>query len=107
MARQGKPASWGEPTSPKNTQSFRLEPVAVPEPPVEDRKNAPPVKAPAGERFFLVAQTAHVPRLGTHFTLPAGKVISSAGYDIEALRSLGVPLEEVASGVTPRRARLV
>ena len=66
-----------------------------------------PVASPPRERFFLVKQTAHVPRLGTHFVLPAGKVISSGGYDIAGLEALGVPLEEVTEGVTPRRARLV
>jgi hypothetical protein len=49
----------------------------------------------AKERRFLVKEDARVPRGGSHFTLPKGKVISSLGYDIAALRNQGVKLEEV------------
>lgn len=69
---------------------------------------APQVTVPAptspAERFFKVTATSHVPLLGAHFVLPVGKVISSAGYDIQALLTLGVPLEEVTSGENARRA---
>lgn len=49
------------------------------------------------ERLFLVLETAQIPRQGSWFTLPKGKVISSQGYDIEALKRQGVKLEEAAA----------
>lgn len=55
---------------------------------------APPPPAPPSvpERKFLVERETRVPRGSTYYTLPAGKVISSFGYDIEALLAAGVPL---------------
>lgn len=60
-----------------------------------DSKPAQPAKA--RERKFLVLETAQIPRGGSHFTLPKGKVISSQGYDIEGLKRQGVKLEEAAA----------
>jgi hypothetical protein len=55
-------------------------------------------KAPAPkERRYLVKETAAIPRGGSHFTLPKGKVISSLGFDIEALKRQGVKLEEATA----------
>ena len=49
----------------------------------------------AKERRFLVKEEARIPRGGSHYTLPKGKVISSLGYDIQSLKNQGVKLEEV------------
>jgi len=48
----------------------------------------------ARERKFLVKEEARIPRGGSHYTLPKGKVISSLGYDIQSLKNQGVKLEE-------------
>ena len=53
-------------------------------------------RRPSGERRFLVKEEAKIARGGSCFTLPKGKTISSHGYDIKALISQGVQLEEVA-----------
>lgn len=57
----------------------------------EQHETAPVAK----ERKFLVKEEARVPRGGSHYTLPKGKVISSLGYDIANLKNQGVKLEEV------------
>ena len=53
-------------------------------------------KAPGSpvEQHYRVLADAIVPRKGSSFVLRAGKVISSQGYDVEALREMGVKLEE-------------
>ena len=56
-----------------------------------EHENTPPMK----ERKFLVKEEAKIPRGGSHYTLPKGKVISSLGYDIQSLKNQGVKLEEV------------
>lgn len=66
-----------------------------------------PATLATGPRFFQVGQTVQVPRLGSHYTLHAGRVISSSGYNIAELEAMGVPLTEVQSGDNPRRARVV
>ena len=53
-------------------------------------------RRPGGERIFLVKEEAKIARGGSCYTLPRGKRISSHGYDIKALLSQGVQLEEVA-----------
>ena len=55
-----------------------------------DHENTPAAK----ERRFLVKEEARIPRGGSHYTLPKGKVISSLGYDIQSLKNQGVKLEE-------------
>ena len=55
-----------------------------------EHENTPPMK----ERKFLVKEEARIPRGGSHYTLPKGKVISSLGYDIQSLKNQGVKLEE-------------
>ena len=50
---------------------------------------------PVIERTFRVVKETKVNRLGSHYTLRAGKIISSKGYDIDELVKLGVALEEV------------
>jgi hypothetical protein len=49
-----------------------------------------------GEKHFRVKEEVQVARGGSHFTLTKGKLISSFGYDIHALKTQGVQLEEVA-----------
>lgn len=51
------------------------------------------------ERFFRVKDGIQVPREsgGGNFFLPKGKVLSSRGFDIKRLETLGVNLEEVTS----------
>ncbi len=68
---------------------------------------APSVPA-APERFYVVEKTTLVPReFSTRYTLPAGKVISSRGYDIEHLLSLGVPLRETSLTKTQLQAIVI
>jgi len=68
------------------------QPVLQPEAPRE----APRAPRAARERRYLVLETAQIPRGGSHFTIPKGKIISSQGYDIDALKRQGVKLEEAA-----------
>jgi|GEM_PF-6376235 hypothetical protein len=49
------------------------------------------------ERIYRVTQEIKIPRGGSHYLLPAGKTLSSHGYDIPALKRLGVQLEEVGA----------
>jgi hypothetical protein len=87
-----------------------LAPVLVATPAVCEPVAAPPptpTPAAAGPRFFMVGATVQVPRLGSHYTLHEGRVISSSGYDIATLTAMGVPLTEVKCGDNPRRARVV
>lgn len=60
----------------------------------EQLERQAPKGAPA-EKRFVVKQEAQVARGGSCYTLPKGKVISSHGYDIAALKKSGVQLEEV------------
>jgi hypothetical protein len=69
-------------------------------------RDAQPASVVRVERFYAVERTSQVPRGASHYTLPAGKVISSRGYDIEELLRLGVPLKETSVEVTPVRARV-
>ena len=62
----------------------------------EQGHSAPAARDPNKEQKFLVQETAQIARGGSNYTLPKGKTISSHGYDIKALRSQGVQLEEVA-----------
>jgi len=57
----------------------------------ETHESTPAVK----ERRFLVKEEAKIPRGGSHYLLPKGKIISSLGYDIQTLKNQGVKLEEV------------
>ena len=62
---------------------------------------------PKVEKYRVVME-AHVPQQGGYFVLPKGKVISSAQYDIEWLKKLGVLLESAESDAgNPLQARLV
>lgn len=63
--------------------------------------------APAAPTFYRVQKTCRVPRGASTYTLTAGKVISSRGYDIEELKRLGVPLEPTTESRTPARAVIV
>lgn len=49
------------------------------------------------ERLFKVKAEVRVPRMGSHYILRAGKVISSKGYDVDELLRQGVQLEEIAA----------
>ena len=51
--------------------------------------------APVTERKFLILEEAKIPRGASNYTLPKGKTISSQGYDIDALQSMGVKMKEV------------
>jgi hypothetical protein len=51
------------------------------------------------ERRYLVKETVQVPRGASYYTLPKGKTISSMGYDVPALKRMGVKLEEVTDPV--------
>ena len=62
----------------------------------EQAHSAPASRDPNKEQRFRVLKTAQLARGGSHYVLTEGKTISSHGYDIKALRSQGVQLEEVA-----------
>ena len=62
----------------------------------EQAHSAPAARDPNKEQRFRVLKTAQLARGGSHYVLTEGKTISSHGYDIKALRSQGVQLEEVA-----------
>lgn len=87
-----------------NKASRDDEPAILPPPPPPPAPAAPP-------RYFRVMRAMSVPRAtgghlaGLHYTLPEGKILRSGSYDIEALRALGVPLEETTEPVTAPRAR--
>jgi len=48
-----------------------------------------------GEKRFRVKEEAKIARGGSCYTLTKGKTISSHGYDIKALISQGVQLEQI------------
>lgn len=59
---------------------------------------APPIEMPKERKFRLLADVV-IKRGASKVPLAKGKILSSFGYDIEALRLQdGVQLEEVASG---------
>jgi phytoene dehydrogenase-like protein len=92
-----------EPMVGRITVSYEDKRVSLPPPP-------PPAPA-APPRYFRVMRTMSVPRAtgghtaGLHYTLPEGKILRSGSYDIEALRALGVPLEETSETTAALRAQ--
>ena len=57
---------------------------------------APKAEAPCVKRY-TVLEEARIARLGSHYILPKGKIISNQGYDIDELERLGAKLEEVVA----------
>jgi hypothetical protein len=56
-------------------------------------------RPPSQERFYRVTKTCRIARGATYYTLPVGKVLSSLGYDIDELCTMGVTMEAVDSPV--------
>lgn len=98
------PAAIPAPAAPAKP-ALRVEQQVTREPITEPRPAptpAPPPTAPApavgvAPRFFRVLRKCDVPHgtHGMHITLHVGAVLKSTSYDIEALKKMGVPLEEV------------
>lgn len=78
--------------------------ISILTPTDEPAVEAPP---PPAEKFYRVAKECRVPQGASYYTLPAGKVISSKGYDIGLLQSIGVPLEPHDGGLTAMRATVI
>lgn len=86
-----------------STQPHKSEPDAAPS--IESKS-----AAPLEHEYYEVEKTSLVPQGASTFTLPAGKIISTQGYNISALQELGVPLKRVAKPTgnpNPRRAAVI
>jgi zona occludens toxin (predicted ATPase) len=75
-------------------ESAKVEEQAAPV--IEASPEAPLPPPLPSEKKFRVLADAKVSRGGAHYTLKQGHIVSSLGYDIEALKRSKVQLEEVA-----------